>query len=162
MTVILRSGRSHPAAYELIMFIDASDEVNVRLRTQARYQPSMPEDLMQLIKTDFNESCRKVFTSALSVMMTRLEMFTRTLASWNFLPERVVLPRVFQDQPQVTTEHLGKRVPTVHQYMVGGGSTITGRLSQETVANPAPIPEMQVRPGFKLRLAMDMAKTMTG
>ena len=38
----------------------------------------------------------------------------------------------------------------------GGGGEITGREAQERVANPDPLLEIQVRPGFKLYLAMDI------
>ena len=44
----------------------------------------------------------------------------------------------------------------------GGGEELTGREAQERVANPDPLPELQVRPGFKLYLAMDMAEETTG
>ena len=44
----------------------------------------------------------------------------------------------------------------------GGGGELTGREAQERVDNPYPLPELQVRPGFKLYLAMDMAEETTG
>ena len=46
--------------------------------------------------------------------------------------------------------------------MGGGGGIVTLMLSQEAVANPSPLPELQVGPSFKLHLAMDMVEEMTG
>ena len=44
--VMIRTGRSHLAVYDLTMLIEISEEVNLRLKVQSRYQISMPEDLI--------------------------------------------------------------------------------------------------------------------
>ena len=49
------------------------------------------------------------------------------------------------------------------QSMAGGGILKTTKLStQRAVMNPEPIAQIQVRPIFKLWLAMDMASDITG
>ena len=46
--------------------------------------------------------------------------------------------------------------------MEGGGIKLTGRLPQEAVDNTYSIPDLNVGPGFKIRLAMDMVEEMMG
>ena len=67
----------------------------------------------------------------------------------------------FQEQKRAGKERPGKRTPhrTARKRR---RDKITGRLAQEAEANPDPLPELQVGPGFKLRLAMDMADEMMG
>ena len=60
MKVILRPGTSHFAVYELTMLIDASEELNSHLRSQAIYQLSIPVDLVRPIQTEFSEICQIV------------------------------------------------------------------------------------------------------
>ena len=122
----------------------------------------MLEALARLIQTEFNERFWQVFTSALPVRWPRLKTLIRTLTTGHFLPESVVMLGGFRDQLRGQTERQGNKLPMVPLEIGGGGEELTGREAQEKVANPDPLPDLQVRPGFKLHLAMDMAKDMTG
>ena len=121
----------------------------------------MLEAIIILIKIEFNKSFQKVFTSYLPVGWPRLETLMRTITTRNFYPKSVVVHGGFKNR-----QGLGKnaqvREPPTEQQEKGGGRKIIGRLAQEAEANPDPLPELQVGPGFKLRLAMDMADEMMG
>ena len=86
----------------------------------------------------------------------------RTLTTGYLHPESIFTPVGFQDQPWVATECLGKIPSTVQQDMGGEGIKITGIMAQKAVANPYPLLELQVSPGFKLRLAIDVDEEMVG
>ena len=58
----------HCTLYKLMLMIDAAEEVNSQLLEKERHQPTMPAALVQLIKTEFNERCKQVFTRILPVM----------------------------------------------------------------------------------------------
>ena len=49
LMLVLVPGSSRPVVYKITMLVDVLEEVNARLRLQARYQPVMPVALMQLI-----------------------------------------------------------------------------------------------------------------
>ena len=70
--VILGLTQDHPNLYKLMILIDVVNELCVRLMEKACYQPDMLEALVQLIKTEFNESSWEVFTSALKVRWPKL------------------------------------------------------------------------------------------
>ena len=59
--------------------IDAAEEVNTQILSQARQHPKMPEAIVRLIQNEFNESCRKVFTSELPVRWMYLMLLTRMI-----------------------------------------------------------------------------------
>ena len=61
-----------------------------------------------------------------------------------------------------TTELQGKKNSIVQQEMGGIVRIGMGIMAQDAVFNPSPLPDLQVGPGLKFRLAMDMAKAMTG
>ena len=84
------------------------------------------------------------------------------LTTGHFLLESVTMPGGFCDHPRGHTEQQGNKLPMVPLEIGGGGEELTGREAQEKVANPDPLPELQVRPDFKLHLAMDMSEEMTG
>ena len=67
VTVLLGPQERHPAVFELATLLEAANEVNSRLRTQAGAQQDMPAALVRIIQTEFNESFRQVFTSHLPV-----------------------------------------------------------------------------------------------
>ena len=94
--------------------IYVSEELNLRLREQAKYQPSMPTDLVQLVQTEFNERFWKIFTSSLPVRWPVLEKLMRTLTTSHFLPEIIVMPRGFKEQTRMVKEHPWK-IPLTEQ-----------------------------------------------
>ena len=97
LEVILGSECGHPEIYELSVLIEASMVVNTRLGAQAWHQPTILTALVRLIKTEFNEIFRQVFTSALPVRWNQIANLVLILAIGNFIPYYVVMPGVFKD-----------------------------------------------------------------
>ena len=96
MTVLLGPQERHPAVFELATLLEAANEVNSRLRAQAGSQKDMLDALVRLIKTEFNESFRQVFTSHLPVRWHHLTPLIRTLTTGHFLPDTVTMPGGFR------------------------------------------------------------------
>ena len=42
--------KKHCRVYELMLMIDAAEEVNTGLRSKAKHRPTMPEDIVRLIQ----------------------------------------------------------------------------------------------------------------
>ena len=76
----------------------------------------------------------------------------------HFLPERVVFTGGSQEQMRRTTELQGKKNSIVQQEMGGIVRIGMGIIAQDAVFNPSPLPDLQVGPGLKFCLAMDMVK----
>ena len=72
VTVLLRPQERHPAVFGLATLLEAADKVNSRLRDQASDQRDMTAALDRLIKNEFNENFRQVFTSHLLVRWPHL------------------------------------------------------------------------------------------
>ena len=73
-------------------------------------------------------------------MWPRLETRAITLTIRHFLPESVVMPGGFQEQPMVVQERPGNRLSTQQQEK--GEKKTTGILAQEAEVNPDSILEM--------------------
>ena len=54
VTVLLVLQERHPLVFKSATFLEAVDEVNSCLRAQEAVQQDIPEDLVQLIQTEFN------------------------------------------------------------------------------------------------------------
>ena len=95
VTVLLGPQERHPEVFELATLLEAANEVNSHLRTQAGSQQDMPADLVRLIQTEFNESFRKFFTSHLPVCWPHLTPLIITLMTGHFRPDTVTMPGGF-------------------------------------------------------------------
>ena len=82
----------HPAVHELVVFVDAAEEVSARLRAQSHHQPDMLAALIHLVQTEFNESFRKVFFSPLPVHWPHFSPLIRTLTTGHFWAIYVSMP----------------------------------------------------------------------
>ena len=97
MTVLLGPVLVHLAVYEIILLIYMEEEVSARLHTQYLYQPLILEALIQLIKTESNGSCWKVFTRTLPEIWPQMATLTKTLTTGHFRTEGIVMPGGFKD-----------------------------------------------------------------
>ena len=93
--VLLGPEEHHPAVFELSKLLEASNEVNSRLRAQVGAQQDIPAALVRLIQTEFNKSFRQVFTSHLPVHWPHLNPLIRTLTTGHFHPDTVTMPGGF-------------------------------------------------------------------
>ena len=59
--------KKHLSVYEGTLMSDAVEEVNAYMQAQVYHTPTIPEALIQIIKTESNKSCRQVFTSEITV-----------------------------------------------------------------------------------------------
>ena len=111
---------------------------------------------------EFNESFRKVFTSALPVSWSQITTLTHTLSTRHFKPEFVVIPGGFQDIRGPSTGRLGSkpRAPLQNNGYRGTRhrQKTVKKAVQESVHNLVPIPSLQVGIMFKLWIAIDMAE----
>ena len=116
--------------FELTTLLEAEDEVNSRLRSQAVVQQDMPEALVRRIQTEFNESFRQVFTSHLLVRWPHSTPLIRTFATVHFnlgtvtmhreLPTTVTSHRsAGPPHKTLTTSYIGKKANTATSQMAG-------------------------------------------
>ena len=106
VTVLLGPQERHPAMFELVTLLEAADEVNSRLQSQAAVQKDMLASLVQLIQTEFNESLRQVFTSQLPVHWPHFTPLTRTLTTAHFHPDTITMLGGFRHNlPTAITPH---------------------------------------------------------
>ena len=56
VTVLIIPQERHPIVFKLATLLEAADEVNSRLQAQAADQQYMPDALVRIIQTEFNES----------------------------------------------------------------------------------------------------------
>ena len=81
VTVLLGSKECHPSVFEIATILEAADEVNSHLGSQAAVQQDILASLVRLIQTDFNESFRQVFTRHLPVRWPHFTPLIRTLTT---------------------------------------------------------------------------------
>ena len=55
----------HYTVYDIFLLIDKVEAVNAWIQAQSQNQTTIPVDLLQLIKTEFNEIFCQVLTSAM-------------------------------------------------------------------------------------------------
>ena len=58
-TLFLGDDGVHPATYEILLLLEETSMVSLRLRRKSLQQPTFPADLPRLIHQDFNESFRQ-------------------------------------------------------------------------------------------------------
>ena len=92
-TVFLRDDGVHPATYEIFLLLEETAGVIPRLRVQARRQPTFPADLLRQIHKEFNENFCQALERRQRVIWPNFESLRRALATGNFRPELVTLPR---------------------------------------------------------------------
>ena len=112
----------------------------------------MPAALVQLIQTEFNDSFRQVFTSHLPVRWPHFNPLIRTLTTGNFHPGTVTMPGGFRlSLPTTVIAHCTEAPPhkTLATSHIGGEAYTNA--SQVAVQNTAPLPHLQIGPGFRLR-----------
>ena len=97
--VILGPTEIHPVVHELSVLVEASEEFSTRLFAQAYHHPDMPEALICLVQTGFNESFWKVFVKPLSVRWPHFMPLLRTLTTGHFRANMVSIPGDFKDHP---------------------------------------------------------------
>ena len=81
----------HTAVNYISMLIKVAVKASANLWKQVFRQPSIPEALVRLIKTEFNERFRQVFTNALPVRWPHLTIMTRKITTGHFVPESMVV-----------------------------------------------------------------------
>ena len=121
----------------------------------------MPDSLVRLIQTEFNESFQQVFTSHLPVRWTHMTPLIRTLTTGNFRPDTVTIPGGFRLNVPTTPGSYRATAPPHRALAKRGGNEHTA-TSQVAVQNPNPLPHLQVGPGFRLRKLMEQATIATG
>ena len=162
VTVLLGPQERHPTVFELATLLEAADEVNSRLRAQEAVQQYMPAALVQLIQTGFDNIFRQVFTSHLPVRWPHFNPLIRTLTTGHFHLDTITMPEGFRHNlPTAVTPHLTTYPPHKTSAAQRGGEPYTA-TSQVGVHNPAPLPHLQVGPGFRLRQSMEQAANATG
>ena len=162
VTVLLLPQERHPAVFELATLLEAADEVNSRLQSQAAAQQDMPAALVRIIQTEFNKSFQQVFTSHLPVLWPHLTPLIRTLTTGHFRPNTVTMPGGFRHNfSEVLLPHQATAVPqrAAPAQREGDDHTIT---SQVAVQNPDPLPHLQFGPMFRLRQSMEQSAIAKG
>ena len=77
------------AVYGITLLIGAAEGMNARLQAQSQHQPTMPAALVRFIQTDFNKSCRQLFTAVRESTSQSIFFFTIFLVlekKYFFLP----------------------------------------------------------------------------
>ena len=161
VTVLLGPQERHPSVFKLATLLEAANEVNSRLHTQAGSQQDMSAALVRLTQTNFYDSFRKVFTSYLPVRWPHLTPLIRTLTTGHFRPDTVTMPGGFRlNMPTAPVSYRATSPPNRAPAHRGGNDHTA--TSQVAVQNPNPLPHLQVGPGFRLRQSMEQATIMTG
>ena len=132
--------KKHCRFYELMLMIDAAEEVNTQMLSQARHHPKMPEAIVRLIQNEFNESCRKVFTSELPVRWMYLMLLTRMITPGHLCLDSVSMQGSLQDE--VTIQPIHKREGALQLEDGGNKARMPNskRQCKETVEIPYPMP----------------------
>ena len=92
--------------FKLATLLEAADEVNSRLRSQASFQQYMLAAFVWLIQNEFNESFRQVFTIHLPVRWPHFTPLIRTLTTVHFHLDTVTMPGGFRHNlPTAITPH---------------------------------------------------------
>ena len=97
LELILGLAGGQLAVYKLLILIESAGEFSARLMEQDFHQPTIPEELVRHIQTEFNKIFRQVFTSAFPKMWTQLSTLRHTLNTRHFRPYYVVILGGFQD-----------------------------------------------------------------
>ena len=89
-------------------------------------------------------------------------LLTRTLKTSHFRPESVYIPGSLRGAAPPQSRQKRRRSLSVEEG--GGADRTTNSTSQgkEAVANLSPIPQLQVGPSFKIRIAVDITEETTG
>ena len=161
VTVLLGPQERHPAVFELATLLEAVDEVNSCLGAQSGAQQDMPDALVRLIQTDFNERFQQFFTSHLPVRWSHLTSLIRTLTTGHFRPGTVTMPGGFRINVLTALTPYRETAPPHRAPAQRGGDDHT-TTSHVAGQNPNPLPHLQVGPGFRLRQAMEQATSVTG
>ena len=161
LDLILGPPDLHPEVHDLSVLVDTAKEVSARLRAQSHQQPDTLSALIHLIQTEFNESFRQVFVIPLPVRWSHFAPLVRNLTTGHFRASSVSIPGGFKDlkSPPQKTRHQqqGNPAPPAAPRTGDSRCSIGARPVQVQEHNPAPNPQLQVGPGFNLRLVMDMA-----
>ena len=123
----------------------------------------MPAALVQLIQNEFNESFHQAFTSHLPVRWPHFAPLVLTLATGPFHLVTVTMLGGFQQRlPTTIAPHRRAGPPRKTLTTPYRGGEFHTAIPQVVVQNPAPIPEFQVGPGFRLRQSMEQAAETSG
>ena len=95
--VILGPPELNPDVHDISVLVEAAEEVSTRLCVQAYHQADMPEALIRLIQTEFNESFRQVFMIPLPVRRPHFVPLVKTLTTVHFRAKSVSMSGSFKD-----------------------------------------------------------------
>ena len=158
VTVLLVPQERHPALFELETLLESAEELNSCLWEQAAVQQDMPAAFVRLVQTKFKESFHQFFTIRLPVLCPHFTPLIRTLTTGHFHLGTVTMPGLFR--PNIPTALTAQQTtdPTYKTSVPAqrGGEAST-HTSQVVVHNPAPLPHLQIGPGFRLRKSMEQA-----
>ena len=108
VTVLLGPQESHPSVFELATLLEAANEVNSRLRSQAGAQQDIPSALVRLIQKEFNESFRQVFNSHLPVRWPPPGALATPDTSHQNPDDRTLPPRHGNNAQQISPQYANR------------------------------------------------------